>query len=160
MPKSAEVEAWLARYENPMKPVVLRVREHVLAADRRMGECIKWQAPTFTYEGNLASFFPKSKTHASLMFHQGAKVPGKHPRLVGTGDTSRVLKVATLAEADAARADIAKIVRAWCEWRDGRVHPAAGKRASTVGKTARKADTTGAAKRRSSGRPRARGRAG
>lgn len=36
MPKSKEVEAWLARYENPMKPVVARMREIILAADQRI----------------------------------------------------------------------------------------------------------------------------
>lgn len=101
-----------------MKPVVQRVRELVLAADPRIEECIKWQAPTFTYRGNLASFFPKSKQHASLMFHEGAKVPGKHPRLEGTGATSRVLKLASVAEANAARRDLERLVKAWCDWRD------------------------------------------
>jgi uncharacterized protein YdhG (YjbR/CyaY superfamily) len=80
MTKNKEVDAWLKKYDNPMKPVVMRVREIVLAADTRMDECIKWQAPTFTYKGNLASFFPRSKKHAKLMFHTGAKIPGKHPK--------------------------------------------------------------------------------
>jgi len=83
-----------------------------------MGECIKWKAPTFTYRGNLASFYPKSKQHASLMFHQGAKIPGDHPRLEGTGDTSRVLKLGSVEEADAAAPDIERLVRAWCDWRE------------------------------------------
>ena len=61
MPKRPEVEAWLSRYENPMKDVVMRVRDIILAADPRVDECIKWQAPTFTYRGNLASFFPGVK---------------------------------------------------------------------------------------------------
>ena len=73
MGRSKEVDAWFARYDNPMKEVVERIRMIVLGADRRIDECIKWQAPTFTYRGNLASFFPKSKKHASLMFHSGAK---------------------------------------------------------------------------------------
>jgi uncharacterized protein YdhG (YjbR/CyaY superfamily) len=115
--KRKEVDAWFARYENPMKDVVLRIREIVLAADPRIDECIKWQAPTFTFEGNLASSFPKSKQHASLMFHQGARIPGKHPRLEGSGDTSRVMKIGTVQEADRARADIQRIVNAWCDWR-------------------------------------------
>ncbi len=119
MGKQREVDEWFAAYDNPMKPVVERVRELVLAADSRIDECIKWKAPTFTYKGNLASFYPKSKQHASLMFHQGAKLPGEHPRLEGTGDTSRVLKLATLAEADAAAPDIEALVKAWCDWRDG-----------------------------------------
>src|SRR5688572_19506838 len=106
MAKNQEVDAWLSRYENPMKPVVERIRAIVLGADPRMQECIKWQAPTFTYEGNLASFFPRSKQHASLMFHTGAQIPGKHPRLTGGGGTGRVLKLASVAEANAARRDI------------------------------------------------------
>ena len=117
MAKSKEVDAWFVRYENPMKEVVLRVREIVLAADPRISECIKWQAPTFTFEGNLATFFPKSKEHASLMFHVGARIPGRHPRLEGSGDTGRVMKIASVAEANAARRDIEKLVRAWCDWR-------------------------------------------
>jgi uncharacterized protein YdhG (YjbR/CyaY superfamily) len=117
MPRSKDVDAWFARYENPMKEVVIRVREIVLGADGRIEECIKWQAPTFTFEGNLASFFPKSRQHASLMFHTGARIPGDHPRLEGGGDTSRVLKIGSIAEADRAKADIERIVRAWCAWR-------------------------------------------
>jgi uncharacterized protein YdhG (YjbR/CyaY superfamily) len=118
MGRSQDVDAWFERYDNPMKDVVQRVRELVLEADPRIDECIKWQAPTFTYRGNLASFFPKSKQHASLMFHQGAQIPGDHPRLEGGGDTGRMLKIGSVAEADAARADIERIVRAWCDWRD------------------------------------------
>jgi uncharacterized protein YdhG (YjbR/CyaY superfamily) len=117
MGKSKEVEAWLARYQNPMKEVVLRIREIILEADQRIDECIKWQAPTFAFQGNLASFFPKSKQHASLMFHLGARIPGDHPRLEGSGDTSRVMKIGSVAEANAARPDLERIVRAWCEWR-------------------------------------------
>jgi uncharacterized protein YdhG (YjbR/CyaY superfamily) len=118
LPRRPEVDAWFDRYDNPMKPVVQRIREIVLAADPRIDEMIKWQAPTFTYQGNLASFYPKSRQHASLMFHQGALIPGEHPRLEGTGDTSRVLKIQRLEDAEAARGEIEAVVRDWCAWRD------------------------------------------
>ncbi len=81
MGPSGEVDAWLERYENPMKDVILRIREIVLRADERIAKCIKQQAPTFAYRGNLASLYPKSKQHASLMFHTGVQIPGTHPRL-------------------------------------------------------------------------------
>jgi hypothetical protein len=119
MPRRKEVDAWFGRYDNPMKPVVMRMREMVLAADARVEECIQWQAPTFVFAGTIASFFPKAKPHASLMFHTGAKIPGRHPRLEGSGDTARVLKIGSLAEAAAAAGEIAAIIRAWCDWRDG-----------------------------------------
>jgi hypothetical protein len=113
-----DVDAWMSSYDNPMKPVVQAVREAILKADPRISETIKWQAPTFVYKGNLASFFPKAKRHASLMFHQGASIPGTFPRLEGGGDTGRFLKVADLDDAEAARPELESIVRAWCDWRD------------------------------------------
>ena len=139
MPRSKDVDTWFGRYQNPMKDVVLRVREIVLGADPRIEECIKWQAPTFTFDGNLASFFPKSKQHASLMFHTGARIPGHNRRLEGSGDTSRVLKIDTVAEADRAKPDIERIVRAWCAWREGeRANGAKARKARTSAKPAPK----------------------
>jgi uncharacterized protein YdhG (YjbR/CyaY superfamily) len=153
MPRNKDVDAWFARYENPMKNVVQKIRQLVLGADARIEECIKWQAPTFTYRGNLASFFPKSKKHASLMFHVGAKIPGKHPRLEGTGGTSRVMKLASVAEANAAKGDITRVVRAWCDWRDMEDHdkpPAKG----SLGKSPPAKRAAGANARRAQNRKR------
>ena len=117
MPKQKEVEVWLENYDNPMKPVVLKIREIILDADDRIDECIKWQAPTFTYKGNLASFFPKSKKHASLMFHTGAEIPGDHKLLEGDAKSGRTMKIATIEDAEKNQDDIAKIVKAWCDWK-------------------------------------------
>ena len=55
------VDEWMAAYDNPQKPLVEAVRQTILKSDKRIGETIKWQAPTFFYKGNLASFYPKSK---------------------------------------------------------------------------------------------------
>lgn len=137
MPGTEEVDAWFARYENPMKEVVLRVRAIILGADPRIEECIKWQAPTFTFEGNLATFFPKSKQHASLMFHRGARIPGSHPRLKGSGETSRVLKVGSVGEAERAKREIERIVQAWCAWRVAESR--GGAKEAKAAKTAKKA---------------------
>jgi len=118
MQESPEVEAWLVRYDNPMKEVVAAMRDAILASDSRVGECIKWQAPTFTYRGNIASFFPKSKKHASLMFHKGGEIPGKFPNLVGDGKETRSFKVESLADLKAKKTELAAIVRAWCDMKD------------------------------------------
>ncbi|MCB9548202.1 MAG: DUF1801 domain-containing protein [Myxococcales bacterium] len=110
----SDVDAWMAKYENPMKPVVEAVRAVILGADPRMGECIKWSAPTFTFGGNLASFNPRSKKHASLLFHTGASIPGDFPHLTGSGEVARTMSFADLAEVEARRAELEAIVRAWC----------------------------------------------
>ena len=118
MSGAAAVEAWMAAYDNPMKPVVEAMRQVILAADTRVGECIKWQAPTFTYKGNIASFFPKSKKHASLMFHTGATIPGDWAHLEGDGKEARSFKVANLEELEDKRDELTAIVRAWCDMKD------------------------------------------
>jgi hypothetical protein len=119
MNRSNEVEAWLEAYDNPMKEVVRRVREIILHSDHRIEESLEGEAPSFSYRGDLASFFPHSKKHASLMVHRGADIPGHHPRLEGSDDTpGRVMKIASVAEANAAKDDLQHLVRAWCDWRD------------------------------------------
>lgn len=40
-----DVDAWMAKYENPMKPLVEVVRQIVLGAGKRLAETIKWQSP-------------------------------------------------------------------------------------------------------------------
>jgi uncharacterized protein YdhG (YjbR/CyaY superfamily) len=115
--KNPKVDAWFEKYDNPMKEVVQAVRE-VILENPKMEVVIKWQAPTFTYKGNLASFFPKSKQHASLMFHIGAKIPGHFPSLEGTGDTSRIMKFTDLADVEKKKKELTEIVEAWIKLKD------------------------------------------
>ncbi|HWB88962.1 MAG TPA: DUF1801 domain-containing protein [Acidimicrobiia bacterium] len=110
------VDAWFDEYEHPAKDAMLRVREIILG-DERMTETIKWKSPTFMYQGNLASFNPRTKSHVSLMFHTGASIPGDHPRLLGGGDTARYMKFDDLAEVEDAREELEAVVDAWCSSR-------------------------------------------
>lgn len=113
-----EVDLWMARYDNPMRDVVERIRRIILASDDRMSECIKWQAPTFVYKGNLASFFPKARERATLMFHHGALIPGRFPHLEGDGKQARTMKFVSIAEAEERRDELSAIVQAWIDLRD------------------------------------------
>jgi hypothetical protein len=116
--RNPEVDAWLERYDNPMKEVVLRAREVVLGADERIGETIKWSTPTFVYRGNLASVQPRARQFASILFHTGASIPGVHPILEGGGDVARYVRLADLEAVEGARPDLEAVVRAWCDSRD------------------------------------------
>jgi hypothetical protein len=101
-----------------MKPVVLAARDVILDADPRIGEVIKWSTPTFVYRGNLASFQPRAKQFASLLFHAGAAIPGDHPILEGGGDTARYSRLANVEEVKRRRAELEAVVQAWCDSRD------------------------------------------
>jgi hypothetical protein len=116
--RDPDVDDWLERYDNPMKAVVLRARDVILGADPRIGETVKWSTPTFVYKGNLASFQPRARQFASLLFHTGASIPGEHSILEGGGDVARYLRLADLDAVERARGSLEAVVRAWCEARD------------------------------------------
>jgi hypothetical protein len=111
--RTPEVDAWFESYDNPQADLVQRVRTAILDASPDVTEAIKWSAPTFVYRGNIASFYPKSKSHVSLMFHQGASLPDPTGLLEGTGDVSRVAKFLDADDLEAKRTALQDIVRAW-----------------------------------------------
>ncbi len=115
MNTSAEVDAWLQDYDHPLKVAMLRAREVILNADSRMEECVKWSTPTFTFEGNLASFHPRTKRFVSLLFHRGSEIPGEHPHLEGDATLVRTMRFADLSDVEAHQQDLEAVVRAWCE---------------------------------------------
>ena len=89
----------------------MRVREIIMEADERMEESIKWQAPTFGYEGNLVSFQPRAKKFVSLMFHRGSEIPGNHPLLDGDAALVRTMKFADLEEVGQKQGALEAVVR-------------------------------------------------
>jgi hypothetical protein len=91
------------------------VRRTILEADARVTETIKWKSPTFMFNGNIASINPQAKSHVSLMFHTGAKIPGEFPSLEGGGDTARYMRFEDEADCSAKTDELQAVVRAWCE---------------------------------------------
>ena len=118
MKRNPDVDKWFAERKDPMVEAKQLVREIILGADPRVTESIKWKTPTFDYKGNIISFNP-SKNFVSLLFHRGAEIPGKHPRLEGDGKLARTMRFADAKDAIAGKKDLAAVVRAWCDWKDG-----------------------------------------
>ena len=116
--RNPEVDAWFERYENPQRDLVQAVREAVLDADERVTETVKWQAPTFMYKGNIASFYPKTTKHASLMFHRGAMLDDPDGLLEGEGDVSRVARFLDADDLERKREALQRLIRNWIELQD------------------------------------------
>jgi hypothetical protein len=114
--RNPKVDRWFTERHHPMEAAMQRAREIILDADDRVGETVKWQTPTFVFEGNIASFTP-AKSFVSLMFHRGAEIPGSHPRLDGDGEFARTMRFKDLAAVEEGRTDLQEVIRAWCEWK-------------------------------------------
>jgi hypothetical protein len=126
MSTNPEVDAWFETLDRPVKAEMLRVREIILGADPRITESIKWRTPTFSYQGNLASFNP-AKKFVSLLFHEGASIPGNHLALVGDGEHARTMRFADMEEVEAGQRALEAVVRAWCDMKDATPPRASGK---------------------------------
>lgn len=115
---SNDVDDWFALKDHPQEQAMQRVRQIILAADPRVTETIKWQTPTFMFDGNIASFNP-AKNFVSLLFHRGAEIPGTHPRLVGDGKLARTMRFADIDEVNTAAEELHGVIRSWIEMKEG-----------------------------------------
>jgi hypothetical protein len=97
---------------------MLQVRRVILASDPRVRESIKWSTPTYSYNGDIASFIPNAKSFVSLLFHRGAEIPGKHPRLEGDARLARTMRFANVEELRRCTPDLQRVIRAWCDDKD------------------------------------------
>lgn len=110
---SPEVDAWMTRYSNPKRDVVQRVRHIILAVDDRITETIKWDTPTFVYMGNIASFYPHTMDHVTLVFHRGMRIPGSYPHLEPEAADRAIMRISSFEEAEELREEIEALVKAW-----------------------------------------------
>jgi len=113
MKKDPAAEKWFAG--KPAEPILRRVREVVLGADPRMSEGTKYGTVMFHCGGDFASFVQHNKKTVSLMFNRGGIIPGKYPHMEGEGRQVRFMRFEDEREVDARKAELGKIVVAWCE---------------------------------------------
>lgn len=69
-----DVALLLADLAHPLEPAIHTLRAAVFAADPRIAEGIKWNAPSYHVGGaHFATFHLRSKTSVQLVLHLGAK---------------------------------------------------------------------------------------
>lgn len=106
-------EKWFAG--KPAEPALRRVREVILTADPRMAEGTRYGTVMFHCGGDFASFVQHDKKTVSLMFNRGGIIPGKYPHVEGEGRAVRFMRFKDVAEANARKAELSKMVVAWCD---------------------------------------------
>ncbi len=120
-----KVDAWMATLEHPLKPVVEALRKVILAADKTVGEHIKWNHPAFYYTGEMKPFDPKEykryliifNLHSKdggvlLVFPHGAGVDDPGGLLTGDyADGRRLARFHTLADVTAAKKPLTNIIK-------------------------------------------------
>ena len=70
---TAEVDAFTAGLEHPLKADLVAVRRIILGVSTEIGEAIKWNAPSFRTTEFFATTNLRSRDRLQLIFHLGAK---------------------------------------------------------------------------------------
>ncbi len=113
MNKTKAVDDFFEKFENPRKTEMMKVRDIILASSDKITESIKWSAPSFAYKENMATFNPRAKKFVNLTFHKGALIKDETGLLVGDKPEARVARFNDMAEVEARKADLEKVVLKW-----------------------------------------------
>lgn len=73
--RSGEVDGFMAALDHPLKAGVEQLRSAILASNSGISEHVKWNAPSFRYDGeDRVTFRLRPGDRLQLIFHRGAKV--------------------------------------------------------------------------------------
>lgn len=112
------VDAYMERLDHPLKIEVQAVRTLIKGVDPRITEQVKWNAPSFSYKGYLATFNLRPTHHVHLVWHNGAILQDPAGLLEGRYPDRRMTYFTSMAEVEAKRPAMEALVRQWVELMD------------------------------------------
>jgi len=124
MPRSLtdDIDAFLAALPRPQQACVRRLRAVILAADPRIGEGIKWNAPSFHLGGrHFATMQLRRADRMLLVLHLGAgkralpkdAIADPHRQLAWLGADRATWSFADLTDVEARAAGLQDLLRQW-----------------------------------------------
>ena len=123
-----QVEVFLDQLEHPMKPEVIALRATILNAQPELTEQIKWNAPSFCFQGqDRITFNLSGKGIIRLIFHAGVKTKVLNGPLMEdeTGllewasNDRAILKFASREDVEAKSPALEQLVRQWIAAAEG-----------------------------------------
>ena len=119
------VDAYMKKLKHPLAALTESLRQTILAADRSIGEEIKWNAPAFFYTGAMQPFDPKEyrrhlvvfnffrKDCIRLVFWHGDRAKDKSGLLEGDyADGRRLAHISTAKDLAARKKALVAVLRA------------------------------------------------
>jgi len=114
---TSAVEHYLSELEHPFKVEVLALREIILAASPAIEERIKWKSPSFHSRGDDLGAFelrPRDFVRLVFVFPHGL-VADPDSIMQGSWADRRELRFSDLADVEAKRPALERVVRDWVE---------------------------------------------
>jgi len=122
----ASINAYINKLEAPMAALVEAIRQVILNTDPIIGEQIKWNSPSFFYQGTMQPFNPKEykrdmvvmhlhkKAYVLLVFPTGATINDTSGILEGNyEDGRRMVTIKSVEELNHKKELLQSAIRAW-----------------------------------------------
>jgi hypothetical protein len=116
--RTADVDAYMERLDHPFKDETQAVREIIKGVDPRITEQVKWNAPSFSYKGYMATFNLHATSHLHLVWHNGVVLDDPAGLLEGDYPDRRMTYFTGMADVEAKRPVLVGLVRQWVELMD------------------------------------------
>src|SRR5215471_7254234 len=116
--RTQTVDAFMSELDHPFKAEVQAVREIIKGVNEKITEAVKWNAPSFSYKGYLATFNLWAKNHVHLVFHNGAILDPGLGILEGDYPDRRIVYFANKDDVKAKKAALVKAVEQWIRLMD------------------------------------------
>ena len=105
-----QVEQYMAKLDNPLKPEIEALREIIKKTDRKICERIKWNAPSYYYMDDIVTFGPARPGKVMLVFHHPHIVNIKSALLEGDYKDRRLAHFKDMQEVKANKKELAAII--------------------------------------------------
>lgn len=112
------VDELLAERNHPLEAEVQALRAIIKGVDDRITEEWKWNAPSFSYKGYLATFSLHVPDRLILVFHDGAVLDDQDGFLEGTYPDRRLAYFTDMADVTTKAPKLQRAVREWISLRD------------------------------------------
>lgn len=113
---SKKVDEYIAILDHPLREALAVLRNTIMKVHPDITEDVKWGGPSFYYKGDIASFSPRVKDAATLIFHQAEGSPGTVLEPAPKGKAYAKFK--SMADVEAKKKDLQAIIKQWIKLKD------------------------------------------
>jgi uncharacterized protein YdhG (YjbR/CyaY superfamily) len=133
MKKSQDVEEFMLKLDHPFKAEVQVLRSMIQGVNKEIEEEIKWNAPSFSYQGAyLVTFNLWERNRIHLVFHNAEIANVRSPLLEGKYDHRRMTYFTGLDDINSKRFAFEKVLKDLIKLQRKKAKPAnSAKRSST-----------------------------
>ncbi|SER64965.1 DUF1801 domain-containing protein [Pedobacter rhizosphaerae] len=108
-----QVDAFMEGLEHPFKAEIEKLRGIILQANNKLEERVKWNAPSFYYQRDMAALNLRAKGYVQIIFifYEGNMIDS--PLLLGTWKDRREARFFSLDDIDVQTEALQTVVNQW-----------------------------------------------